>query len=63
MIVLFWIAAVITLVAATAAAAVDLRMMDRRIVGRFRDLVEVLLPLVGLIVLVGFAWRSIVSAN
>ncbi len=63
MIAVFWVAAVVTLAAAAAAVAVDLRMADRRIVGRFRDLVEVLLPLAGLVALVGIAWLSIVAEN
>lgn len=52
------IASVMVLVGLVAIVALELGSRDRRIVGRTRDAVEVLLPPVLTAVLVGTIWSS-----
>lgn len=55
------VATVLAVVGVVVAMVIDLRMPERRRVGRFRDLVEVLLPVVGLLVLVVAVWIAVVA--
>ena len=57
------IASLVTLAGGLAVVVVDLRMEGRRRVGRYRDLVEVLLPLAGLLALVAAAWMSVAGRS